>query len=117
MSWLLSAFLALALLFVVTEGQKWRYSVRDEASGYSQTLCPSYPYPVAEASTLLQALQPYLDEIGKNISSLLTTTPGGAVVSVVYRDTVIWTHGGGAINMSGKLVTAFWRQRRAEAYN
>ena len=73
----------------------------------SQMLCPSYPYPVANASTVLHAMRSYLDDAGNNISTALRDTPGGAVVSVVYRDTVIWTHEHGLIDMSGEACTSF----------
>ena len=67
------------------------------------TLCPSYPYPTVDPSTLLRPLGPLLEEVGQNMSSLIKSTPGGAVVIVVYRDTVIWTVAGGLINISGEL--------------
>ena len=51
---------------------------------------------------MLKALGPFLEEVGKNMSRVLSETPGGAVVSVIYRDSVIWTRGVGTINMSGK---------------
>ena len=75
---------------------------RDKAPLTSQALCPSHPYPVIEPSAMQQFLAPFLEDVGNKMSTELKTTPGGAVVSLVYRDTVIWTYGYGAINMSGK---------------
>ena len=110
---MMSSFcLCFPLLFCVVVGQKWNSHARYTVSYASQTLCPSHPYPTANVSDVLQVLCPYLDEVGKNISSLLSTTPGGAVVSVVYRDTVIWTHGDGAINMSGERLSLSSREQR-----
>ena len=67
-------------------------------------LCPSYPLPAASPSDLLAKLEPFLEEAAKNISAALEEhkSPGGAVVNVVYNDTVIWTKGFGLINDSGK---------------
>lgn len=67
-----------------------------------QQLCPSYPYPVANASSLLAKMQPFLDQVGDKMSQALSSSPGGAVVSIVYNDTIIWTKGFGLINMSGR---------------
>ena len=69
-------------------------------------VCPSFPLPVANVSDVLSKLQPFLEEAAKNISAALKTdsSPGGAVVSVVYKDSVIWTQGYGLINDSGKWV-------------
>lgn len=102
---LLSAVFRLSLFFCAILGQKWNPHVREGTPYASQTLCPSYPYPQADPSTVLKALGPFLEEVGKNMSRVLSETPGGAVVSVVYRDTIIWTHGDGAINMSGESFT------------
>lgn len=70
-------------------------------------LCQSYPLPAATPSDLLAKLEPFLEEAAKNISAALKedNSPGGAVVSVVYNDTVIWTTGSGLINDSGKKIT------------
>ena len=101
---LLSAVFSLSLFFCGVVGQKWSSHTREKTPHVSQTLCPSYPYPQADPSTVQKALGPFLEEVGKNMSRVLSETPGGAVVSVVYRDTVIWTRGVGAINMSGKSI-------------
>ena len=68
-------------------------------------LCHSFPLPAATPSDLLAKLEPFLEEAAKNISAALKedNSPGGAVVSVVYNDTVIWTKGSGLINDSGKI--------------
>lgn len=102
MGLLLVSIFSLSLLLDGSVGLKWR--MRD-AKRVGQTLCPSYPYPATDPSTVQQILTPYLDELGRNMSSLIKSTPGGAVVSVVYRDTVIWTFADGLINMSGELVS------------
>jgi CubicO group peptidase (beta-lactamase class C family) len=94
---LVAAFLSLSLLFSGSVGLKWQLK---EGRKVGQSLCPSYPYPTVDPSTLLKILGPFLEELGQNMSSLIKSTPGGAVVSVVYRDTVIWTHADGLINMS-----------------
>ena len=90
---LVAGFLSLSLLFSGSVGLTWQLK---EGRKVGQTLCPSYPYPTVDPSTLLKVL-------GPNMSTLIKSTPGGAVVSVVYRDTVIWTHADGLINMSGEL--------------
>lgn len=95
---LAAVFCLSAFLFGV-EGLKWSRNVLDNTS---PRLCPGYPYPVANASTVLQALGPFLEEVSKNMSKVLRDTPGGSVVAVVYRDTIIWTHEFGLINMSGE---------------
>ena len=87
----------LACLTIGVEGLGWRHNKPTS----SETLCPSHPYPIANASEVLSKLQPFLDEAGKNMSEALAGSPGGAVVNVVYKDTVIWTKGFGLINMSG----------------
>jgi len=73
------------------------------------TLCPSYPLPTASASVLLVKLEPFLEEAVENISAVLQEdrSPGGAVVSIVYNDTVIWTKGFGLINDSGKTLLCY----------
>ena len=65
--------------------------------------CPDYPLPSASASDVLSKLQPFLTEAATNISAALKAdnSPGGAVVNLVYNDTVIWTKGFGLINDSG----------------
>ena len=98
---LVAAFLSLSLLFSGSVGLKWQLK---EGRKVGQSLCPSYPYPTVDPSTLLKILGPFLEELGQNMSSLIKSTPGGAVVSVVYRDTVIWTHADGLINMSGEPI-------------
>ena len=95
-------FLVSSLLLTVAVEGKWQLRARDRAPLVRQTLCPSYPYPTADPGTVIQALSPYLEEIGRNMSALIKSTPGGAVVNIVYRDTIIWSHGDGLINMSGE---------------
>lgn len=70
-------------------------------------LCHSFPLPAATPSDLLAKLEPFLEEAAENISAALKedNSPGGAVVSVVYNDTMIWTKGSGLINDSGKKIT------------
>lgn len=94
--------LSISLLFCGVVGLQDGNRARDKAPLTSQVLCPSYPYPVVEPSAMQQILAPFLEDVGNKMSAELKTTPGGAVVSLVYRDTVIWTYGYGAINMSGK---------------
>ena len=71
--------------------------------GLRNNLCPPYPLPSASASDVLSKLQPFLTEAAANISAALKAdnSPGGAVVNLVYNDTVIWTKGFGLINDSG----------------
>lgn len=66
--------------------------------------CPSFPLPVASPSALLSKLEPALQEAAANITAALQRdkSPGGVVVSFVYRDAVLWTKGFGLINASGK---------------
>ena len=70
-------------------------------------LCPGHPLPVVNASDILAKLQPLLDMAARNISAILREdkTPGGAVLGVVYRDSLIWSQGFGLINDSGEVVT------------
>lgn len=93
--------LSISLLFCGVVGLQDGNRARDKAPLASRVLCPSHPYPVLDPSTMQQILAPFLEEVGNKMSTELKTTPGGAVVSLVYRDTIIWTYGYGAINMSG----------------
>ena len=86
----------------------WRVSSRSHFHrGGAVPLCPSYPLPAASPTDLLAKLKPFLEEAAKNISAVLEEdkSPGGAVVNVVYNDTVIWTKGFGLINDSGSELT------------
>ena len=104
--------LSLALVCSGVVGLKWRHdSTRERKLAASQILCPSYPYPAANASTMRTMLDPFLQDFAKNASEALKNSPGGAVVSIVYNDTVIWTQGFGLINMSGEI---FVQQNIAE---
>lgn len=94
--------LSISLLFYGVVGLLDGNRERDKTPLASQVLCPSHPYPVMDPSTMQQILAPFLEEVGNNMSAQLKTTPGGAVVSLVYRDKIIWSYGYGAINMSGK---------------
>ena len=102
--------LVTALVFVAgaeSSLHPWRVSSRSQSHfprGVAIPFCPSYPLPAASPSDLLAKLEPFLEEAAKNISAALEEhkSPGGAVVNVVYNDTVIWTKGFGLINDSGK---------------
>ena len=93
----LAALIGLLACLASGVALRWRHNKPTS----SETLCPSHPYPIANATELLSKLQPFLDESSKNMSEALAGSPGGAVVNVVYKDTVIWTQGFGLINMSG----------------
>lgn len=73
------------------------------ATRRASTECPSHPLPVASSAALLSKLEPALQGAAANITAALQKdkSPGGVVVSFVYRDTVLWTKGFGLINMSG----------------
>ena len=67
--------------------------------------CQSFPLPTVNPSALQSSLQDDIAEAEKAIEvSLKKYGPsvGGVVVNLVYRDTVLWSKGFGAIDMSGK---------------
>lgn len=98
-------YLSTSLLFCGVVGLQYGYRTREKTRLESSVLCPSHPYPVLEPSVMQQILAPFLEDVASNMSRELKTTPGGAVVTLAYRDSVIWTYGYGAINMSGNHVT------------
>ncbi len=63
---------------------------------------PRVPATLAPA-TLLMKLNSSLSDLDKAIGSCLEkdNSPGGAVISVVYQDTILWSKGYGVKNMSG----------------
>ena len=67
-------------------------------------LCTSLPLPSLDTDTMLNKLQPYLDQVDQKVQESLKedNSSGGAVLSVIYRNKTIWTKGYGLINMSGK---------------
>ena len=74
------------------------------ASAPPLSMCPGYPLPEADPSDLQASLAPFFERLAANVSAILKAdqySPGGVVVSVVYRDAVIWTRGFGVVNTSG----------------
>ena len=72
-------------------------------------LCPTHPLPSASASQLASLMAPALQEAEGKISAALKAdnSPGGAVLSLVYGDDVIWSKGFGLVNMSGRSKKVF----------
>lgn len=67
--------------------------------------CQSFPLPTVTPYDLKISLQDDIAEAEKAIETALKKygpPVGGVVVNLVYRDTVLWTKGFGAIDMSGK---------------
>ena len=67
-------------------------------------LCKSPPLPSLDTDALLSKLQPYLDQVDQNVQAALKEdkSTGGAVLSVVYKNTTIWTKGYGLVDMSSE---------------
>ena len=99
---LLARVFVTALLVCCTNGHLLSL-LRPPTPQHDFPLCPGHPLPVVDTSDVLARLRPVLDEAAKNISAILREdkAPGGAVVGVVYRDTLIWSQGFGLINDSG----------------
>ena len=64
------------------------------------TQCPDYPFPTVSENTVLEQMQPFLDNLAANITKLLqeTESPGGVALGVVYNQTLIWMKGFGQTN-------------------
>ena len=77
----------------------WKLDSSDDLS-----LCPSLPEASLSADQLLAKLQDSLKQVDEQIKATLEEdkSPGGAVVTVVYGDGVIWSKGYGLKNMSGE---------------
>lgn len=76
----------------------------NSAASNGLPLCPSLPVASLSADQLLAKLQESLKQVDQEIQAALQEdkSPGGAVVSVVYGDGVIWSKGYGLKNMSGE---------------
>ena len=106
--WRLSLAVLAVAMFSATSSDALPFPARREHSTGAATkrapaTCPAHPLPVASPATLLAKMEPTLERAAANVTAALhkEMSPGGAVLSFVYRDTVLWTKGFGFINMSG----------------
>jgi len=69
--------------------------------------CPTIPTATLDPVALLGQLNSSLSDLDKAVSAALEedNSPGGAVLTVVYKDSVIWSKGYGVKNMSGNLAS------------
>ena len=92
----LCLFAALGLAFGFSSSKpQWNSAFADAVVD-----CPDYPPPAISSDTLLQQLQPFLNDLAKNMSNLLqlTESPGGVAIGLVYNQTLLWTKGFGQTN-------------------
>ena len=66
-------------------------------------LCPNLPQADLPADQLTSKLADHLKQADEQIKTAMMAAgnPGGAVLSLVYKDTVLWTGGYGLKNMNG----------------
>ena len=71
------------------------------------TLCPSLPEASMTADELASELQSILKQADSQVKAALLEdkSPGGAALSFVYGDQVVWSGGYGLKNMSGEHCT------------
>ena len=69
------------------------------------SLCPSLPSATLSKDDLAIKLSSQISAADSDIKKTLEgdKSPGGAVVSIVYKDDIIWTGGYGLKNMSGEF--------------
>ena len=98
----------------------WSLSQLSAAGSYDSTTfntvpCPSLPTASLEPKDLLTRLNQSWSDADLQVRAALKNdkSPGGAVLCVVYRGTVLWTAGYGLKNMSGKK-TPFLSHTRKE---
>ena len=67
--------------------------------------CSNVPSATLDPKTLLAKLNATLLDVDKAVAAALVQdkSPGGAVLSLLYKDTVLWSNGYGLRNMSGTL--------------
>ena len=99
------SFLALVFLVSLSEGGLRRPKIRIPPRYAAASMCPTYPLPTPNSSAVLSKMSRFLDELSINVSAAFEAhkAKGGVSLSIVYNDTVIWSHGFGLINESGKL--------------
>ena len=104
----MKALLVLACLAVASNGLLFSPH-RDPVSGQPKlpATCPGYPDPSASPADVADKLAEAFEAAEKEVAAILAkyNATGGVAMSVVYRDTVLWTKGFGFINMSGKAAT------------
>ena len=95
--------LALAPSLVSLTGAFFANTFLRGAPRNTSDLCLIPPVPYATPEQIGARLKNVLDGYGEAIGLAMGNDPGGAVVNVVYRDTIIWNKGFGLRNMSGSL--------------
>ncbi len=67
--------------------------------------CQSHPKPTVKTDDVLQAMQGSFIEAEKDIEAALSKekAPGGAAVSFVYKNAMIWNKGFGLIDMKSEI--------------
>lgn len=65
--------------------------------------CPTVPHAAIDSMTLLTKLSTRLSDVDRAVAAALQAdnSPGGAVLTFVYKDTILWSKGYGLRNMSG----------------
>ncbi len=67
-------------------------------------LCPSLPQADLTADQLSAKMADYFKQADEQVKTAMAAAgnPGGAVLSLVYMDKILWTGGYGSKNMNGK---------------
>jgi len=67
-------------------------------------LCPSLPQAYLPADQLASKMADYFKQADEQIKAALMAegNPGGAVLSFVYKDSLLWTGGYGSKKMNGR---------------
>ena len=86
-------------------GIRYRQRRGDSDPGDQISLCPSLPSATLSKDDLAIKLSSQISAADSDIKKALEgdKSPGGAVVSIVYKDNIIWTGGYGLKNMSGQF--------------
>ena len=80
------------------------HTKQHEGPAQQLQLCPSLPQASLSADQLTTKVQDSLKQLDQAVKTALLDdkSPGGAVLSLVYKDSVVWTGGYGLKNMSGE---------------
>ena len=85
------------------------HTKQHEGPAQQLQLCPSLPQASLSADQLTTKVQDSLKQLDQAVKTALLDdkSPGGAVLSLVYKDSVVWTGGYGLKNMSGESRPSF----------
>ena len=91
-----------------------KYFSSTRSSSYRSSFdspCPTIPAATLDPTSLLSQLNSSLSDVDKAVAAALKedNSPGGAVLTVVYKNSVIWSKGYGLKNMSGKTFCVICR--------